>query len=136
MWYKQVLQFQELFEKAVTEYLKTIALDDQHQMAHYNLGCIYVNELQRPREGIKMFEKCLDLDPTDMNAQIYMTLAFSDLGMVPVESDDEEEEDEEDKDDVNVILNSRDLEFCRHDCLAFDKKERAQQYYDHFNDTY
>lgn len=66
----------------MAEYLKTIALNDQHQLAYYNLGYIYFNNLKRSREGVKMLKKCLEIDPTDVDAQINMALAFNDLGMI------------------------------------------------------
>jgi tetratricopeptide (TPR) repeat protein len=76
------LQLQEMFEEAVAEYLKTISLNDQHQLAYYNLGYIYFNNLKRSQEGVKMLKKCLEIDPTDVDAQINMALAFNDLGMI------------------------------------------------------
>ena len=82
MYCTAALQLTELFDEAVAEYLKTISLNDQHQLAYYNLGYIYFNNLKRAQEGVKMLKKCLEIDPTDVDAQINMALAFNDLGMI------------------------------------------------------
>ena len=76
------LQRCERFEEAVTEYEKTIALDDQHQLAYYNLGYIFFNNIKRPKDGVTMLKKSLEIDPDDVDAQINMALAFNDLGMI------------------------------------------------------
>jgi tetratricopeptide (TPR) repeat protein len=71
-----------MYEEAVAEYKQTISLNDQHQLAYYNLGYIYFNNLKCPQEGVQMLKKCLEIDPTDVDAQINMALAFNDLGMI------------------------------------------------------
>ena len=76
------LQLLERFQEAIEEYKKTIDINDQHQLAYYNLGYIYFNNLKQPREGVKMLKKCLEIDPTDVDAQINMALAFNDIGMI------------------------------------------------------
>lgn len=76
------LQLSEMFEEAVSEYKQTIALNKQHQLAYYNLGYIYFNNLKQAQEGVKMLQKCLEIDPNDVDAQINMALAFNDLGRI------------------------------------------------------
>lgn len=71
-----------MFEEAVGEYKITISLNNRHQLAYYNLGYIYFNNLKQSQEGVKMLQKCLEIDPTDVDAQINMALAFNDLGMI------------------------------------------------------
>lgn len=71
-----------MFEEAVEEYKQTIALNDRHQLAYYNLGYIYFNNLKQAKEGVQMLQKCLEIDPTDVDAQINMALAFNDMGMI------------------------------------------------------
>lgn len=75
------LQLAGHFKEAEVEYLKTISLNPQHQLAYYNLGYIYFNDMQDPWRGIAMLKKSLEIDPTDIDAQINMALALNDLGL-------------------------------------------------------
>eukprot|EP00602_Paraphysomonas_sp_CaronLab_P006514 CAMPEP_0185033160 /NCGR_PEP_ID=MMETSP1103-20130426/21884_1 /TAXON_ID=36769 /ORGANISM="Paraphysomonas bandaiensis, Strain Caron Lab Isolate" /LENGTH=239 /DNA_ID=CAMNT_0027569335 /DNA_START=226 /DNA_END=945 /DNA_ORIENTATION=- len=76
------LQLLGRIEEAEIEYKKTIDLNPSHQLAYYNLGYIYFNDLKDPWKGIEMLKKSLEIDPTDVDAQINMALALNDLGMI------------------------------------------------------
>jgi tetratricopeptide (TPR) repeat protein len=76
------LQLSGRITDAEIEYIKTIALNPRHQLAYYNLGYIYFNDLKDPWKGIEMLKKSLEIDPTDVDAQINMALALNDLGMI------------------------------------------------------
>jgi len=76
------LQLSGRVKEAEVEYKKTIALNPTHQLAYYNLGYIYFNDLKDPWKGIEMLKKSLEIDPSDVDAQINMALALNDLGML------------------------------------------------------
>jgi protein O-GlcNAc transferase len=76
------LQLAGRIEEAEQEYLRTIALNPRHQLAYYNLGYVYFNDLKDPWKGIEMLKKSLEIDPSDVDAQINMALALNDLGML------------------------------------------------------
>lgn len=76
------LQLSGRIKEAEEEYKKTIILNPNHQLAYYNLGYLYFNDLKDPWKGIEMLKKSLEIDPTDVDAQINMALALNDLGML------------------------------------------------------
>jgi protein O-GlcNAc transferase len=76
------LQLAGRIVEAEQEYLRTIALNPHHQLAYYNLGYVYFNDLKDPWKGIEMLKKSLEIDPSDVDAQINMALALNDLGML------------------------------------------------------
>jgi tetratricopeptide (TPR) repeat protein len=76
------LQLAGRVNEAEAEYRKTISLNPRHQLAYYNLGYIYFNDLKDPWKGIEMLKKSLEIDPTDIDAQINMALALNDLGLI------------------------------------------------------
>lgn len=76
------LQLSGRIREAEEEYKKTINLNPHHQLAYYNLGYLYFNDLKDPWKGIEMLKKSLEIDPNDVDAQINMALALNDLGML------------------------------------------------------
>ena len=45
---------------------------------------MYLNDLKKPKQAVVMFEKCLDIDPSDADAKISLALAFMEIDRIPV----------------------------------------------------
>lgn len=74
------LQLLNKIDEATIEYEKSLILNPRNNLAYYNLGYIYYNNLNNVTKGIEMFNKCLEIEPNDIDAQINIALAYNDLG--------------------------------------------------------
>jgi tetratricopeptide (TPR) repeat protein len=57
------------FDKAVEQYRKAIKIDPQFPNAHRNLGVVLTADLHKNEEGVKEFEKYLELQPNAHDAE-------------------------------------------------------------------
>lgn len=44
---------------------------------------MYLNDLKKPNQAVAMFEKCLDIDPSDADAKISLALAYMEIDKIP-----------------------------------------------------
>lgn len=56
-------------EQKIEEYEKLLAADPEDEFANYNLGLIYLDELNNAQKAEYHFRKALELDPTDKDYQ-------------------------------------------------------------------
>ncbi len=59
---------QKAFEKAIQDHQRAIALDPDNPSSYYNLGCVYW-ELGQLSETVKLWNRCLELNPEHRRAQ-------------------------------------------------------------------
>lgn len=77
-----VLQLLNDFESAERHYRITLQLDPEHYKATYNLGYLYLNIFKTPEEALRLFGKCLEMNPSDFDARISFALAKIGIGAV------------------------------------------------------
>lgn len=63
------------YEKAERTYLKALELEPKSSEVFYNLSNIYLL-LNKPYEAIKCLQKCLQINPSDYEAEYFLSLAY------------------------------------------------------------
>lgn len=64
---------------AEKHFKKVIKLDPYNYRTLYKLGYMYLNEMNRPKNAVAMFQKCLDINPIDSDAGISLGLSYMEL---------------------------------------------------------
>lgn len=64
------------FEQAENMYKKAVSVDNKLSIAYFNLATMYANNLNKPKEAIKFFQKVLELNPNDTEALYFISLNY------------------------------------------------------------
>ncbi len=64
------------FEQAETFYKKATEINPKLSIAYFNLATLYANNLNRPKDAIKTFNKVLELNPDDAESKYFISLNY------------------------------------------------------------
>ncbi len=52
------------FDKALENFQRAISIDPKHEVAHFNSGVVLIHDLNRKEEGLAMWNKLLQINPS------------------------------------------------------------------------